>query len=217
MKNFVQWISSHRQLFLVFLKWTQTAHFRLTQEMYQSFYFSPKILSLRGPSTRNLWDRSGFVPTKPPQEPILNTKDVPNRPASPQAEQQTSRPEIGRQASGSGPDRCLLSAAWGSADCLVFGSISYLMQCNLAHRINHTDDTVLDLKDERELLQSSCTVYLRAVDARGLLKSKVFATKPIFQELGRGEQRHMLFSSKENHSGTGGVLLCLRVLHRCEV
>ena len=29
----------------MFLKWTQSAHCRLTQELYQFFYFSPKILS----------------------------------------------------------------------------------------------------------------------------------------------------------------------------
>lgn len=37
----------------------------------------------------------------------------------------------------------------GTTDCIVLGFISYLMQCNSGDKINQTDDTVLDLKDEK--------------------------------------------------------------------
>lgn len=36
----------------------------------------------------------------------------------------------------------------GTVDCIVLGSISYLMQCNWGDKINQGGDTVLDLKDE---------------------------------------------------------------------
>lgn len=41
---------------------------------------------------------------------------------------------------------CLLCR--GTVDCIVFGFISYLMQCNWGDKINQGDDTILDVRDE---------------------------------------------------------------------
>lgn len=76
---------------------------------------------------------------------------------------------------------CLLGS--GTMDCIVLGFISYLMQCNSGDKINQTDDTILDLKDEKSSKAIAECIF-QCCRLQEVIESKVFATKPIFQELG---------------------------------
>lgn len=130
----------------MFLKYNQTALLRPTMEIYQFILF---LHSLWGTSARHLCDWSCFVSTKPPCGLIPNIKDVQNGAILPRW--LSSRPSclldwVSLGAVALTNAFCLLGS--GTTDCIVLGFISYLMQCNSGDKINQTDDTILDLKDE---------------------------------------------------------------------
>lgn len=145
------------------------------------FFFN----SLKGASPRNLCDWSCFMPTKfPPYKLIPDQKDVQNGVILPHW--LSSRP--------SGPlkwvsmEAVALTNAFslpcsGTMDCIMLGFISYLMQCNSGDKINQTDDTILDLKDENSSRAIAECIF-QCCWLQEVIEVKVFATKPIFRELG---------------------------------
>lgn len=130
----------------MFLKWNETALSRLTKEIYQ-FFFSKILLGEHQPETFCDWPC--FVSTKSPYEPILNIKDVQNGAILPRwLSGRPSHPLKWASIEAVALTNAFFLLCGGTMDCIVLGFISYLMQCNSGDKINQTDDTILDLKDE---------------------------------------------------------------------